>query len=126
MIQKIKLHNYVYGFVFSLIEFILIILVIGGFMIYYFLHGRTLYGIISLGIVLNCLVFVLFAASSLIHKENDLGIMKFFNKKSRDETYREHTTLQRDTYVLSVLTLFPFLLFLLCLIDIIRKKNGKN
>ncbi len=117
--EKIKLHNYVYGFLFSLVEFLLIILVIGFFMIYYFLRGKILYALITLGIVLNCCVFVLFAAGSLIHKENDLGIIKFFNKKARDETYRMYPTLQRDTYLLSLLTLLPFMLVLSCTIKTI-------
>ena len=121
IIEKIKLHNYVYGFFFSVVEFLLIILVIGLFMIYYFLHGKILYAIITLGIVLNCFVFVLFAAGSLIDKENDLGIIKFFNKKARDETYRMYPTLQRDTYVLSLLTLLPFMLILSCTIKTITK-----
>lgn len=127
MIEKIKLHNYVYGFVFSLVEFLLIILVIGLFMIYYFLHERIPYAIITLGIVFNCFVFVYFAANSLIQKEHDLGIIKFFNKKARDETYRIYPTLQLDTYVLSLLTLLPFMLILSCTINTITKMlSNKN
>lgn len=125
MIRKIKLHNYVYGFTFSLLEFLFIIVIIGSFMFYYFIHGVLLYGIVALGIVLNCLVFVLFAAISIIKNEKSLGIIKFLKQKDRAETHRRFPVLQRDTYLLSVLTLLPFILIICCLIEIFRKKNSE-
>jgi hypothetical protein len=125
MIRKIKLHNYVYGFTFSLLEFLLIIIVVGSLMLYYFMHGRLLDCLVTLGKVLNCAVFVLFAANSLIKKEKDLGIIKFFNKKCRTETYNRFPPLQRDTYLLSVLILLPFILILCCLIEISKMKNSE-
>ncbi len=124
MIQKIKLHNYVYGFAFTLIEFLLIILVLGSFMIYYFTQSRFLHAMITLGICLNALMFVLYAANSLIKKEKDLGIIKFFNKKARDETYKAHPTLHKDTQLLSVLMVVPFLLILFCCIDIVKETHA--
>ncbi len=122
MIEKIKLHNYVYGFVFSLIEFSIIIVVVGFFMTYYFLHGKLFYGIIALGIVLNSLVIVIFSVLSLQKKEKDIGIIKFLNKKIRNEIYKCYPLLNQDTYILSILILVPFLLIVLSFRDVLKKR----
>jgi hypothetical protein len=124
MIKKIKLHNYLNGFVFSMIEFLVLILILMPFMIYYFLHGRLLYGMISFGIVLNAAVIVGFAVNSLIKKEEDLGLRKLFNREIRNKVHEKYPNLQNDTYILTFAILLPFALCLFCLVDVIKTRNN--
>jgi len=126
MVEKIKVHNYLNGFVFSLVEFLIVFLFLAPFMIYYFLHGRLLFGIIALGIGINSLLIVVFAANSIRKKEKDFGIGKLFNKKTRLEINRKYPGLQRDTYVLSALIILLFMLTLFCFLDLLKTHKRRS
>ncbi len=123
MINKIKLHNYIYGFIFSLIEFIVFELVVCPFTIYYFISGRFIYGFIALGIFLNALPIIILAIRSLVKKEKDIGILSYLKKDTRNKIHIQYRNLQRDTNLLALLLLFPFLLSILCLIDILKHRK---
>ncbi len=126
MINKIRLHNYLNGSTFSMIEFLIVILLLLPFMAWYFLHGRLLYGIAALGIILNSAVIVAFAANSLIKKEKDLGLRKLFNRKVRIDISNQYPHMQRDTYVLSISILLPFVLCILCGVDLLKRRKNSN
>jgi hypothetical protein len=126
MVEKIKVHNYLNGFVFSLVEFLIVFLFLAPFMIYYFLHGRLLFGIIALGIGINSLLIVVFAANSIRKKEKDFGIGKLFNKKTWLEINRKYPGLQRDTYVLSALIILLFMLTLFCFLDLLKTHKRRS
>jgi hypothetical protein len=120
MIKRIKLHNYVYGFWFSVIEFAIMIAVIFPFMWYYIIHGRLLYGFISLGIELNLIIVFVMGLQSIFKKEKDIGMARFLNRKSRLAIYHQHPSLQRDTNILAVVICIPFLLVVFFVIDMIK------
>lgn len=124
MIERIKIHNYLNGFVFSMIEFLIVGLILMPFTVYYFLHSRFFYGMAGLGIILNSLLISAFAINSLNKKEKDLGLRKLFNPQVRHEMHNKYPNLQRDTYILSALILLPFMLCVFCLIDWL--KNNRN
>jgi hypothetical protein len=123
MIKKIKFHNYIYGYGFSVFEFSLIILVLFPYMVFYFHRGSYTYAFICLGIILNSALIMFLALHSLILKKKDLSIKQFFNKESRIRKYTKYPNLQRETYFLALIVLLPFLLCLLIILDIPRSKS---
>ena len=121
MINRIKTHNILNGIIFSIVEFVVIDLIIAPFAIYYVLHGKVLYATISVGIILNCLMIVLFGLQQYKNKEKDVGIQHMFNKSVRERISREHPHLINDTSVLVITMLLPFVMFIWVLYELLLK-----
>jgi hypothetical protein len=111
MLQIIKNHNYLNGNIFSLIEFLVASLIIVPFAGYFIIHGPWLYSTIAVGIVFNCLTVSLVAVQSLVKKEKSIGILRLYSDKDLREKMRaEYPNLSRETFILCVAILVPFLL----------------
>jgi len=121
MINRIKTHNILNGIIFSIVEFVVIDLIIAPFAIYYVVHGKVLYATISVGIILNCLMIVLFGLQQYKNKEKDVGIQHMFNKSVRERISREHPHLSNDTSVLVITMLLPFVMFIWVLYELLLK-----
>ena len=124
MINRIKTHNILNGIIFSIVEFVVIDLIIAPFAIYYVVHGKVLYATISVGIILNCLMIVLFGLQQYKNKEEDVGIQHMFNKSVRERISREHPHLSNDTSVLVITMLLPFVMFIWVLYELLL--NGER
>jgi hypothetical protein len=98
MIERIKSHNYLNGVVFCIAEFSFMTLVIAPFAIYCITHGRWVYAVISVGIMLNCLTVVAFGIQSLRHKQTGNGLRVLLDKKQRDQVMRNHATTSGYTH----------------------------
>ena len=124
MINRIKTHNILNGIIFSIVEFVVIDLIIAPFAIYYVVHGKVFYATISVGIILNCLMIVLFGLQQYKNKEKDVGIQHMFNKSVRERISREHPHLSNDTSVLVITMLLPFVMFIWVLYELLL--NGER
>jgi len=119
----IRRHNRLNGVIFSIIEFGLIALFIGAFATYYLTHHRFVLAIIAWGITLNCVPVVIHAIRGLREKQitsNHIG--SFWDKKTRDQHKRENPHMLRDTLVLTVATLIPFVTFIAVLYELFTAK----
>ena len=108
LIPKVRSHNYINGYVFSLIEFILAAGVILPFFVYYLWHARILLAIISLGLILNFIMIVSFAFASLRRKERSIGLAFYRDARVRKQVAQEYPDLQSDTIILCLSLLIPF------------------
>jgi hypothetical protein len=65
MIERIKTHNVLNGMRFSIAEFLFIALVILPFAIYYLAYAHWINGLVSVGIISNCLTVVMIGLRQL-------------------------------------------------------------
>lgn len=120
--EKIKTHNYINGFVFSAVEFILVAVIILPFFIYYVVHERILLSIISCGLILNSLTISAFAILSIRKKEKSIGFRFYRDTGLRNEIGKSQPNLFNDTMILCFSLLIPFYLFF---VIIYERKNLK-
>ena len=123
ILERIRSHNYLNGFVFSTVEFFIMALVISPFAFYYLTHGRYIMGLLSLGIFLNCLPIIYCGIQSILKKEKDWGIKQLFKKRNREDIRNRYPHMGLDTTILVIAILLPFVTFLLFLTDNIRRKS---
>ena len=121
MINRIKTHNILNGIIFSIAEFVIVVLIIAPFAIYYVIHGRVLYAAVAIGIILNCLLIVTFGLKQYKNKEKDVGIQHMFNRSVRERINREHPHLSSDTFVLVSTMLVPFVMSIWVLYELLFK-----
>lgn len=113
--------NRLNGVTFSIIEFGLVALFVGAFAAYYVAHRKVVLAVISWGITLNCVPVVVYGIRQLAHDRatgNRSG--SFWDKKERDRHKRENPHMLRDTLVLTVATLLPFVCVGAVLCDIFK------
>ena len=122
-LAKIKSHNYINGFIFSAIEFLIAAAVILPFFIYYLTHGRVLYAYVAGGLILNFLVIVFFAAYSIYKKEKSIGLSFYFDKEKRNNVSEKNPHLLSDTLVLCLGILIPFCLTLFAIVESLVNKQ---
>jgi hypothetical protein len=118
MIKRIKVHNYLNGHIFSLVEYLVVAVILTPFLVYYLAHGSAVYGLVTSGVILNCLTVAHFALASTLRREPSIGLLKF----SRDPEMRkkiaiEHPDLSRDTLILGATVLIPFWIFGAVVVD---------
>lgn len=121
IIERIKRHNIINGFLFSFLEFGSIALLVGAFSVYFLFKQRYGMGLIGLGIAANCLPVVYYSLRSLRRKQPSIGFLAVFNPRVRKRIGREYPETAADTAVIVVTTLIPFLALLLVAMDS-RKK----
>ncbi|MBW4061014.1 hypothetical protein HJC99_00350 [Candidatus Saccharibacteria bacterium] len=109
-IAKVKSHNYINGYWFSAIEFSLASFVVAPFSYYYLAHNRIIFGILSIGLIMNFLVIVGFAVESIIQGERGLGMAFYRDRRVREKIASQYPYLGRDTIMLCVGFLIPFYL----------------
>ena len=108
MIRLIHEHNILNGLRFSVIEFTTMAVVVVGFAIYVVNAGSDVLVIALLGVGANCLVVAALGIRSLQAGERDRNLAATFSPSSRARILEEHPHAQRATWVLSALTLIPF------------------
>ena len=123
---KIKAHNYINGYMFSAVEFILAAGIIFPFFVYYLWHGRLLLAGISIGLVSNFIVIVSFALASLRRGEESIGLAFYLDAKVRRQVAREYPDLQSDTVILCLALLIPFCLTVAVLYESWEKGSSAN
>jgi hypothetical protein len=126
ILEKIRSHNYINGFKFSAIEFLLAALVIAPFFIYYLGHSKWLQALFSGGLILNFLTITFFAYSSLLKKEISIGWRFYLDSNLRKSIGKEYSHLTKDTLVLCIVMLIPFALFSISLGESIYATTGDS
>lgn len=123
MLKRIRLHNYLNGHVFSLIEYLLVAAILTPFLFYYVAHGWALYALAAAGIVFNCFTVCAVALVSILAKEQSVGLRRFArDRELRRRVAIEHPNLSSDTLILSVTVLIPFWIFGATLIDLAPRR----
>ena len=115
----IQRHNRINGVTFAIVEFGLIALFIGSFATWYLLHRKVVMAIISWGITLNCVPVAVYGFRRLAHDRatgNRTG--SFWDKKAREQHMRENPHMLRDTMLLTLGTLLPFVSFAAVVVDV--------
>lgn len=113
MIRIIQAHNRLNGLQFVACEFGLIAVLVGWFAAYYLLHARWALGLTSLGITLNCIVVAAFAAGMWrAAARSGANVPTFWDRSARQQHLADNPHLLRDTLLLVVATLLPFVLLL--------------
>ncbi len=113
MIQRIKTHNVLNGIKFSIAEFVIIPGVLSPFAIYYVTHAKVEFAFISVGIILNCLTVAAFGLRQLVSKEKGIGLRKLLDKQERDNIAHANPHLLKDTVIITVTALAPYVLIAL-------------
>ena len=132
MREIIQRHNRLNGFTFSIIEFGIIALLVGAFATYYLLHCRVVMAIVTWGITLNCVPVVVFGFRQLMRdRASGKSIGSFLDKKAREQHRRENLHMLRDTMILTVGTILPFLsltavLFEFLTVQIMNKRRPRG
>ncbi|HEU4966854.1 MAG TPA: hypothetical protein VFT53_05255 [Candidatus Saccharimonadales bacterium] len=118
IIERIKRHNTVNGFMFSFVEFALITLLIGGLGVYALLRSRTLVGAACLGIAANGFPVMFYSLRSLRAREKAIGLGNWMRASGRSLIAERYPETPVDTTVIVVATAVPFLALLLAFIDV--------
>lgn len=125
MIKRIRLHNYLNGLLFSLVEYLLVAGILLPFFIFYLVHDWAFYSFISGGVIVNCLTVCFFALASIKKREQSIGLLRFSRDKNlRKQIAADHPSLSRDTLILSIAVLIPFWIFSAVVLDAISGRPG--
>jgi hypothetical protein len=118
MIARVESHNRLNGFAFVIGEFALIGGVAGVFAAIYLARGNIAYTSICAGICVNSLVVIVLAARAIARREMGVGIFRIYTQPAlRAQVVREHPDLSKDTLLITVSVLVPFLLFLMVALE---------
>jgi len=105
----IQSHNRLNSIVFSVSEFGFVALFVGAFAAYYLCHARIGMGLIASGIALNCLPVLILGLRQLAQDRADAkALASFWGKRAREQHQREYPDMLRDTLILTLGTLLPF------------------
>ena len=132
MIKRIKTHNLLNGIVFSIVEFAIIAAVIIPFAIYYIFHVQVFYALVSVGIIINCLSVAILGIRQWNNKEQEIGWQRLYSKQGlldkqvRERIDRENPHLLRDTIIITVTTLIPYVLLLLTIFDLFTHRGERK
>jgi len=121
LIPKIRSHNYINGYIFSVIEFILAAGIIIPFCVYYLRHGKILLASISIGLILNFIVIVLFALAALKRREKSIDVAFYLHARVRRQVAQKYPDLQADTVILCLALPIPFCLTAAVLYELWKK-----
>ena len=126
MIQRIKTHNVLNGIKFSIVEFVIIALLISPFAIYYILHAQIIYALVSEGLTLNCLTVVAIGLRQLGRKEKAIGWQKLADKQERDRIARANPHLIKDTMIITITALVPYVLIGLVAYELLASSKDRK
>lgn len=118
----IQRHNRLNGLVFSIVEFGFIALFVGAFAAYYLVHRRWVKASIGWGIMLNCLPVVIYGLCQLLQAKTreQLTGSYYSDRQAGEQHRRENPHMLRDTLILTVGTLLPFVTLAAVLFDVLR------
>jgi len=117
VIRIIRDHNRLNGLRFCAFEFGAIALLCVGFAALFASRGSLLFGLVGLGIALNCLPVIVLAIRSIRAGERDIGLRAMLRSDVRAQAQHDVPTMQRDTLILSGATILPFVGLVAALID---------
>src|SRR5262245_48566427 len=80
------------------------------FCFYYLRHGKILLASISIGLISNFIVIVVFALAALKRREKSIGLAFYLHANIRRRVAQEYPDLQADTVILCLALLVPFCL----------------
>ena len=120
MQRIIREHNTLNGLRFTLVEFVIVGLLMTGSAAYLALTSHMVLSVVAAGIAANCVPVIMQAGASLRAGEVDRGWRATFSPLQRAAVLRDHPTAQRDTWMLSVATVLPFLVAIAALARIGR------
>ncbi len=126
LIKKIQDHNYLNGFLFVTIEFVVFISVVLPFTIYYLLKGEILLLLIGIGLTLNFITVAFFSVRSMLRKDASLGIHKLYDKKIRDKIRLSYPTLTKDTTILFITLIIPFILTIIVCVELLNSRQNST
>jgi hypothetical protein len=121
----IQRHNRLNGLVFSTVEFAFIAVFIGAFAAYYLLHQRLVMAFIGWGITLNCLTVMVYGWRQWAQaRAAGQPIGSFYtDKQAREQHRRENPHMARDTLILVIAAVLPFVMLLAVLFDIPKPRK---
>lgn len=122
MLDIIQRHNRLNGLAFSIFEFGFIALFVGAFAAYYLVHRRWVMASIGWGITLNCLPVVIYGLRQLRQAKTggQTTGSYYSDRQARQQYRRENPLMLRDTLILTVGTLLPFVTLAAVLFDVLR------
>ena len=125
MREIIQRHNRLNGLLFSIAEFTFIVLFIGAFATYYFVHHRPAMALVAWGITLNSATVVYYGLRQVSHdRAQGKSIGSYWDRASREQHRRENPHMLRDTLSFTITALLPFVMFLAVLFD--RPRQPKS
>ena len=118
----IQCHNRLNGLVFSIVEFGCIALFVGAFAAYYLVHRRWAMASIGWGITLNCLPVVIYGLRQLRQAKirGQTTGSYYSDRQAREQHRRENPHMLRDTLVLTLGTILPFVTLMTVLFNLPR------
>ena len=126
LIKKIQDHNYLNGFLFVTMEFVVFISAVLPFTIYYLLNGKITLSVIGIGLILNFTTVALFSVRSMLRKDASLGIHKLYNKKIRDKVRLSYPALTKDTTTLFITLIVPFILTIIVCVELLTSRQNST
>lgn len=120
MLTIIREHNRLNGFAFTIAEFCVLAAVLLPFVVYYWAHQRWWEAVIATGIVLNCVPVGVTAGRQRARGEPQVGLRAMRLPELRHQIAREHPSLARNTMILTLSVLVPFLVSVWSLAEVAR------
>jgi|SRR6478752_1828892 len=102
-------HNRLNGFAFTIVEFSVVCALLIPFAGYYWIHQRWWEALIATGIVLNCATIGVIAGRQTARGELEIGHGAMRSPELRHQIARDHPSLVRNTGILTLSLLVPFL-----------------
>ena len=110
-------HNRLYGYRFCALEFGGVGLLALGLAVLFADGGAVWLAIAGLGIAANCVPVCWMALGSIRAGEPDVGLRAMLRPEVRAQAQRDVPTMQRDTLILSIATVVPFLTAILVALE---------
>lgn len=123
IIERIKRHNIINGFIFSFIEFASIAILVGSFSIFLFIKQRYLLGWIGTGIACNSLPIMYYSWRSIQHREKAIGILEWLNARTRERINKQYPQSSVDTLIIVTTVILPFIALCLTILDVVKRST---
>jgi hypothetical protein len=109
MLTIIRERNRLNGFAFTVAEYCVLVALLLPFVVYYWTHQRWWEALMATGIVLNCATVGVAAGRQRARGEVQVGLRAMRRPELRHQIAREHPSLARNTMILTLSLLVPFL-----------------
>lgn len=124
--EQIKAHNILNGFLFSTIEFSLVILLLLPIAGYYIIHETYFFAFMVIGIILNCCPIPFFGIQSLLRHETSIGIKKLYEPLMREKMKKKYPHMLLDTMTIVITTLIPYVGIAIVLFELFKGKSARS
>ena len=121
----IQRHNRLNGLLFSIVEFGCIAAIVGSFAVYYLVHRRWGMAFIGWGITLNCLPVVVLGLRQWQQAKasGQTSGSYYSNREMRKRLERENPHMLRDTLILTLGTVLPFVTLTAVLLNLPKPRK---